>query len=342
MADKFLSESGLGVFRDWILGKLGMKQDTLVSGTNLKTVNGQSLLGSGNIDIQGGGGSDVFVARRNITTRSELLTAINEKKIIVVYDTLTADSLRPVIGIDKETSGAIILIAQFIKDAYASPKVIRYFISTTDTWTGSVIELQENLVSGVNIKTVGGSSLLGNGDVELPVDQAYDGTSVNAQSGVAVAQAVSTKADLVPNAVNGEVLITDASGQPQSSGTDLVTLLNDVEAGKEAFMLKDFNQQINITIPSVTQDVANTSIPNMDIDLDVIDPTGDLNTKYAIAGIVKYEIYDATSGGNRLNAFPVCSFSMNGQRTLRLRCMVGGPSSKTARRVQGALLLKHR
>lgn len=34
------------------------KQDTLVSGTNIKTINGTSLLGSGNIDIQGGG-SDV-------------------------------------------------------------------------------------------------------------------------------------------------------------------------------------------------------------------------------------------------------------------------------------------
>ena len=33
------------------------KQDTLISGTNIKTINNISLLGSGNIDIQGGGGS---------------------------------------------------------------------------------------------------------------------------------------------------------------------------------------------------------------------------------------------------------------------------------------------
>lgn len=32
------------------------KQDTLVSGTNIKTINNESLLGSGNITIQGGGG----------------------------------------------------------------------------------------------------------------------------------------------------------------------------------------------------------------------------------------------------------------------------------------------
>lgn len=35
------------------------KQDKLVSGTNIKTINNQSLLGSGNIDIQGGGGTQV-------------------------------------------------------------------------------------------------------------------------------------------------------------------------------------------------------------------------------------------------------------------------------------------
>lgn len=34
------------------------KQDALESGTNIKTVNGESLLGSGNIEIQGGGGEE--------------------------------------------------------------------------------------------------------------------------------------------------------------------------------------------------------------------------------------------------------------------------------------------
>lgn len=38
--------------------ELSNKQNTLVSGTNIKTINGNSLLGSGNITISGGG-SDV-------------------------------------------------------------------------------------------------------------------------------------------------------------------------------------------------------------------------------------------------------------------------------------------
>lgn len=33
------------------------KQDTLVSGTNIKTINNTSILGSGNISISGGEGS---------------------------------------------------------------------------------------------------------------------------------------------------------------------------------------------------------------------------------------------------------------------------------------------
>lgn len=38
--------------------ELNKKQDTLVSGTNIKTINGESLLGEGNIEIQGGSEGD--------------------------------------------------------------------------------------------------------------------------------------------------------------------------------------------------------------------------------------------------------------------------------------------
>lgn len=37
------------------------KQDTLVSGTNIKTINGETLLGEGNITIEGGSGGNVTV-----------------------------------------------------------------------------------------------------------------------------------------------------------------------------------------------------------------------------------------------------------------------------------------
>lgn len=37
------------------------KQDVLVSGTNIKTINGQSILGEGNVVIEGGGSSNIIV-----------------------------------------------------------------------------------------------------------------------------------------------------------------------------------------------------------------------------------------------------------------------------------------
>ena len=52
---------------------LNTKQATLVSGTNIKTVNNQSLLGSGNIAIQGGGtGVDIATSWGNPTSDSKV------------------------------------------------------------------------------------------------------------------------------------------------------------------------------------------------------------------------------------------------------------------------------
>ena len=54
-----------------VITDISGKQDTLVSGTNIKTINNTSLLGSGNIDIQGGGGSatDVQINGTSITSQ---------------------------------------------------------------------------------------------------------------------------------------------------------------------------------------------------------------------------------------------------------------------------------
>ena len=49
------------------------KQDTLVSGTNIKTINNESLLGSGNITIQGGGGGS-YTAGTGIDITSDVIS----------------------------------------------------------------------------------------------------------------------------------------------------------------------------------------------------------------------------------------------------------------------------
>lgn len=48
---KFLDETGLSTLVTNIKTALGKKQDKLTSGTNIKTVNGQSLLGSGDVTV---------------------------------------------------------------------------------------------------------------------------------------------------------------------------------------------------------------------------------------------------------------------------------------------------
>lgn len=71
---------------------LATKQATLVSGTNIKTINNQSLLGSGNIDIQGGGGGgylpDIAAAGKNITFKS------TDTENFTIYGSPTIDNNR--------------------------------------------------------------------------------------------------------------------------------------------------------------------------------------------------------------------------------------------------------
>lgn len=51
MATKYLGADILPLIKAKLDAGLATKQDTLVSGTNVKTVNGQSILGSGNIEV---------------------------------------------------------------------------------------------------------------------------------------------------------------------------------------------------------------------------------------------------------------------------------------------------
>lgn len=66
---------------------LSGKQEALVSGENIKTVNNQSLLGSGNITIQGGSGvTELFIAEYDVTPLADVLAAYNAGKLVVVDD----------------------------------------------------------------------------------------------------------------------------------------------------------------------------------------------------------------------------------------------------------------
>ena len=70
---------------------LGQKQPTLVSGTNIKTINNESLLGEGNIDIQGG--SSINVVQATATSTSDVMSQDAVTKAFNTY-TATKDDAR--------------------------------------------------------------------------------------------------------------------------------------------------------------------------------------------------------------------------------------------------------
>lgn len=80
------------------------KQATLVSGTNIKTINNESLLGSGNIDIQGGGGNanvvELTKAEYDALTNPDSATTyiITDAEIIDLNDYASASGLTELSG----------------------------------------------------------------------------------------------------------------------------------------------------------------------------------------------------------------------------------------------------
>ena len=69
---------------------LGEKQPTLVSGTNIKTINNESLLGEGNIDIQGGSSvnvvQDIGTSTSDVMSQDAVRNAFNTYTISPNYD----------------------------------------------------------------------------------------------------------------------------------------------------------------------------------------------------------------------------------------------------------------
>lgn len=69
---------------------LSAKQDALVSGTNIKTINGTSILGSGNISISGTGGGEANVIE-TVKVNGTALTPDSNKAVDVTVPTKVSD-----------------------------------------------------------------------------------------------------------------------------------------------------------------------------------------------------------------------------------------------------------
>ena len=170
------------------------KQDTLVSGTNIKTINNESLLGSGNIVIQGGSGGGSYTAGNNIDITNDVISvtglatingsAITEGGNIVIQGGGGSGGGETVIELTQAQYDALTGYAQdttyIITDA-PSVDLDNYYTSaqTESAITAQTSLKQDTLVSGTNIKTINGQSILGNGDIYIS-----QGINYNAGAGL--------------------------------------------------------------------------------------------------------------------------------------------------------------
>lgn len=129
----------------------------------------------------------------------------------------------------------------------------------------------------------------------------------------------------------------DLSNLATTEKTNLVSAINEVyEKSGEPFRVKEWNvTNLTTVIPTCTTDIANTSIDKF-----LYKITGQEATDYQIVGMIAYQVTD--SSGSRINCWPVCQFTGQGQTELNVRFMCGGTTNKTAARLQGWVLLKHR
>jgi hypothetical protein len=157
---------------------LNAKQDTLVSGTNIKTVNGTSVLGSGNIAISSAvawGG-----VTGTLSNQTDLQTALDGKvdentaitgatKTKITYDAkglVTAGADATTADIASSTDKRYVTDAQLVVVGNTSGTNTGDN-ATNSQYSGLATSKQDALVSGTNIKTINSTSLLGSGNVAV-------------------------------------------------------------------------------------------------------------------------------------------------------------------------------
>jgi hypothetical protein len=157
---------------------LNAKQDTLVSGTNIKTVNGTSVLGSGNISISSAvawGG-----VTGTLSNQTDLQTALDGKvdentaitgatKTKITYDAkglVTAGADATTADIADSTNRRYVTDAQLVVVGNTSGTNTGDN-ATNSQYSGLATSKQDTLVSGTNIKTINSTSLLGSGNVAV-------------------------------------------------------------------------------------------------------------------------------------------------------------------------------
>ena len=144
--------------------QLNSKQDTLVSGQNIKTINGQSVIGEGNIDITEGGtiDSELSTDSENPVQNKVITNALNDKASKTELSNVSTSKANKADVYTKQEIDTKFTNAQSqINQLSTDTSAINTEVQTLKT------DKQDTLVSGTNIKTINGQSLLGEGNIEI-------------------------------------------------------------------------------------------------------------------------------------------------------------------------------
>lgn len=146
------------------------KQDTLISGENIKTINGNSILGSGNIEIQASTGetdlSNYYTKEEcnsTFATVSQMENKVDKEEGKSLIDNEEIQRLSTLTNYDDTAINEQIATLNSSKldvETYDSDKA--NFATKTE-----LNSKQETLISGTNIKTINGNSILGSGDITI-------------------------------------------------------------------------------------------------------------------------------------------------------------------------------
>ena len=139
------------------------KQDKLTSGTNIKTINNTSLLGSGNISIthpDDGAGAAGSYAATNPTS------LVGATKITIPTITVNTRGHVSAAGINEVSVPDFTKYATSITCDDMVAGVVGNTVDISTFFNG----LQTRLVSGTNIKTINGKSILGKGNIDTGIE----------------------------------------------------------------------------------------------------------------------------------------------------------------------------
>ena len=259
---------------------LDTKQDKLVSGMNIKTINGNSILGTGDITISGGGTNyitettDTLVLKPVNTNGNDFEVRTKDNDVVVSFtqnspgNSSSYDLFSVILSTATNEDGELYnIVARFTKDENWDAKLNIFanagssgasfditippdaygniaMASDLEPLKTSIGNKQDTLVSGTNIKTINGESILGSGNI-----------AISGGSGSGLAEPWSTDANF---------LGVWSKSSPNLSENDLFEGLhaNDDLIGFEAVNFT--SNKDAIIIPTLTSDVPLFQFMNLD------------------------------------------------------------------------------